>query len=64
MIMLITNGPFVLLGRSIGWPDGMYSLLAGFMEPGETLEAAVRREAFEESGINVGAVQYLSLIHI
>ena len=60
VIMLITNGPFVLLGRSIGWPDCMYSLLAGFMEPGETLEAAVRREAFEESGINVGAVQYLA----
>ena len=44
--MLITNGPFVLLGRS---SDGryMYSLLAGFMEPGETLEAAVRREALK-----------------
>ena len=60
VIMLITNGPRVLLGRSNGWPNGMYSLLAGFMEPGETLEASVRRETFEESGINVARVKYLA----
>lgn len=60
VIMLITHGDRVLLGRSPGWPEGMYSLLAGFVEPGETLEAAVRREVFEESGIQVGAVSYLS----
>lgn len=60
VIMLITNGNSVLLGRSPGWPEGMYSLLAGFVEPGETLEAAVRREVFEESGIEVGAVSYLA----
>lgn len=60
VIMLITRGPFVLLGRSIGWPDGMYSLLAGFMEPGETIEASVRRETLEESGIEVGKVKYLA----
>ncbi|AXI44987.1 NAD(+) diphosphatase [Sulfitobacter sp. SK012] len=60
VIMLITHGNSVLLGRSPGWPDGMYSLLAGFVEPGETLEAAVRREVFEESGVHVGPVDYLS----
>ncbi|MGR3614777.1 MAG: NAD(+) diphosphatase [Paracoccaceae bacterium] len=60
VIMLITHGDTVLMGRSPGWPEGMYSLLAGFVEPGETLEAAVRREVFEESGIRVGAVEYLS----
>jgi len=60
VIMLITRGNSVLLGRSPGWPDGMYSLLAGFVEPGETLEAAVRREVFEEAGIEVGAVRYLA----
>ena len=46
--------------RSPGWPQGMYSLLAGFVEPGETLEAAVRREVFEESGVIVGEVNYLA----
>ena len=44
VIMLITHGNAVLLGRSPGWPEGMYSLLAGFVEPGESLEAAVRRQ--------------------
>jgi len=60
VIMLITRGNSVLVGRSPGWPEGMYSLLAGFVEPGETIEAAVRREVFEEAGIRVGAVDYLS----
>jgi NAD+ diphosphatase len=60
VIMLITHGDSVLMGRSPGWPQGMYSLLAGFVEPGETLEAAVRREVFEESGVKVGEVGYLS----
>ena len=60
VIMLITHGNNVLVGRSHAWPEGMYSLLAGFVEPGETLEAAVRREVFEESGIRVGAVRYLA----
>lgn len=60
VIMLITHGNKVLMGRSPGWPEGMYSLLAGFVEPGETLEAAVRREVAEESGIRVGAVSYLA----
>ncbi|MFT5343819.1 MAG: NAD+ diphosphatase [Paracoccaceae bacterium] len=60
VIMLITHGHSVLMGRSPGWPVGMYSLLAGFVEPGETLEAAVRREVLEEAGVPVGEVQYLS----
>jgi NAD+ diphosphatase len=60
VIMLVTRGNSVLLGRSPGWPEGMYSLLAGFVEPGETLEAAVRREVKEESGIDCGAVSYLA----
>ncbi len=60
VIMLITHGNDLLIGRSPAWPDGMYSLLAGFMEPGETIEAAVRREVFEESGIIVGDVSYLA----
>ncbi len=60
VIMLITHGDSVLMGRSPGWPEGMYSLLAGFVEPGETLEAAVRREVMEEAGVPVGAVSYLA----
>lgn len=60
VIMLITHGNAVLVGRSPGWPDGMYSLLAGFIEPGETMEAAVRREVFEEVGVRVGEVSYLA----
>ncbi|MEO1637832.1 MAG: NAD(+) diphosphatase [Pseudomonadota bacterium] len=60
VIMLITHGNSVLVGRSPGWPEGMYSLLAGFVEPGETIEAAVRREVFEEAGIHVGEVTYLA----
>ena len=60
VIMLVTHGDRVLLGRSAFWPEGMYSLLAGFVEPGETVEAAVRREVWEESGIRLGQVDYLA----
>lgn len=60
VIMLITHNNSVLLGRSPHWPKGMYSLLAGFVEPGETIEGAVRREVLEESGIKVGPVTYLA----
>ncbi len=60
VIMLITRGNRVLMGRSPGWPEGMFSLLAGFVEPGETIEGAVRREVMEESGIRVGPVSFLS----
>ncbi|MBR0557538.1 NAD(+) diphosphatase [Ciceribacter sp. L1K23] len=47
-----------LLGRNHRFPEGMYSCLAGFMEPGETIENAVRRETLEESGIEIGRVRY------
>jgi NAD+ diphosphatase len=47
-----------LLGRSHHFQEGMYSCLAGFVEPGETIEGAVRRETFEEAGIEVGRVRY------
>lgn len=60
VIMLITHGNDLLMGRSPGWPEGMWSLLAGFVEPGETLENAVRREVMEEARIPVGPVRYLS----
>jgi NAD+ diphosphatase len=60
VIMLITRGNKVLIGRSPHWPEGMYSLLAGFMEPGETIEAAVRREVFEETAVRIGDVGYLA----
>jgi NAD+ diphosphatase len=59
VIQLITRGDKVLLGRSPAWPPGFWSLLAGFMEPGETLEEAVRRETYEETSIRVGRVRYV-----
>lgn len=60
VIMLILDGDRVLLGRQSVWPPKMYSLLAGFMEPGETVEEAVRREVMEEAGIPVGEVRYVT----
>ncbi len=60
VIMLVTHGNRLLLGRSPGWPDGFYSLLAGFMEPGETVEAAVRREVAEETGVATGPVRLIN----
>ena len=58
VIMLTIKGDKCLLGRSHHFVAGMYSALAGFVEPGETIESAVRRETFEESGIRVGKVTY------
>ena len=60
VIMLVTHGENALMGRSRHFPPGMYSTLAGFVEPGESLEDAVAREVREESGIEVGAVDYHS----
>jgi NAD+ diphosphatase len=60
VIMLVVSQNRLLLGRSAQWPAGMYSLLAGFVEPGEVIEAAVRREVYEESGIRIGKVRYLA----
>ena len=64
VIMLVTAGgpgsdeERCLLGRHPGWPDARFSTLAGFCEPGETLEDAVRREVAEEVGVRVGRVDY------
>jgi len=61
VIMLVADGDRVLLGHSARFPNStMYSTLAGFVEPGESLEEAVAREVFEEVGVRVGAVQYHS----
>jgi len=61
VIMLVHRGDRALLGHSTRFPRAtMYSTLAGFVEPGETLEEAVRREVLEESGITVGDVHYHS----
>ena len=62
VIMAITHGDgedeAILLGRNRAWPAGRWSTLAGFCEPGETLEDAVRREVAEEVGVRVGEVSY------
>ena len=60
VIMLALDGERCLLGRQSRWPEGMYSCLAGFVEPGETIEEAVRREIREESGVICGEVAYLA----
>lgn len=60
VIMAITSGDKLLLGRGPTWPERMYSLLAGFVEPGETIETAVRREVYEESRIVVGPMRYVA----
>jgi NAD+ diphosphatase len=59
VIMLVTDGDRALLGRQAGWPAGRYSALAGFVEPGESLERAVAREVREEAGVDVSDVTYL-----
>ncbi len=58
VIMLVVDGDRALMGRQPSWPAGRYSALAGFVEPGESLEAAVRREVAEETGVAVGEVRY------
>ncbi|MFB9067971.1 NAD(+) diphosphatase [Pseudofulvimonas gallinarii] len=59
VIFLIRDRDRCLLGRQAAWPPGRYSTLAGFVEPGETLEAAVVREAHEEAGVVVDDCRYL-----
>jgi NAD+ diphosphatase len=58
IIVLVERGDEVLLARGTGFPTGMYSTLAGFVEPGESLEQAVHREIFEESGIRLTDLRY------
>ena len=59
VIMLVTDGDRVLLGRGIGWPDGFMSALAGFVSPGETIEEAAQREVLEEAGIKTKNARYV-----
>jgi NAD+ diphosphatase len=60
VIMLVTRGDEVLLGRNVNFPGAMFSCLAGFVEPGETLEQAVVREIREEVGVVVGTPRYIA----
>jgi NAD+ diphosphatase len=61
VIMLATHGDRCLLGRQSGWPDGIWSALAGFVEPAETLEEACARELHEEAGVvaDIAAIRYV-----
>ena len=60
VITLVTDGDRVLLGRNANWPERRFSCLAGFVEPGESLEEAVAREVGEEAGVTVSDVRYVS----
>src|ERR1700734_1493870 len=60
IIVLVDDGERALLGRQASWPVGRYSTIAGFVEPGESLEDAVAREVFEETGIEVDRIEYYS----
>jgi len=60
VIMLAVRGERCLLGRQAAWPTGMYSALAGFLEPGESIEEACARELFEEAGLRTASVRYHS----
>ena len=59
IIVLVRKGDEMLLARNANWPKGMYSTLAGFVEPGESIEQTVHREVFEEVGLRVKNVRYL-----
>lgn len=60
IIVLVADEERCLLGRQAAWPEGRYSTLAGFVEPGESLEDAVAREVYEESGVRTEDVVYQS----
>ena len=60
VIMLVQKDDRALLGRKAEWMPGMYSTLAGFVEPGESLEQAVAREVMEESGVEITNIRYHS----
>lgn len=59
IIVLITRGEQMLLARNANWPSNMFSTLAGFVEPGESIEQTVHREVLEEVGLSVGNLSYL-----
>lgn len=60
VIMRVCRGERCLLARQASWPEGLFSVLAGFVEPGETLEDAVRREVLEEAGVRIRSVKYFA----
>jgi NAD+ diphosphatase len=60
VIVLVSDGERALLGRQASWPPGRYSTIAGFVEIGESLEDAVAREVYEETGVEVGEIEYHS----
>lgn len=60
IIVIVSNGDQCLLGRQASWPEGRYSTIAGFVEPGESLEDAVRREVREETNVEVRRIRYHS----
>ncbi|WP_395020351.1 NAD(+) diphosphatase [Dongia sp.] len=60
VIMRITHGDKILMARQAVWPQGMHSILAGFVEPGESLEDAVAREVYEEVGLRLTRIRYFS----
>jgi NAD+ diphosphatase len=60
IIVLIADEQRILLGRQAAWPLGRYSTIAGFVEPGESLEDAVAREVLEETGVEVDGIEYHS----
>jgi NAD+ diphosphatase len=60
IIVLVSDGERALLGRQASWPVGRYSTIAGFVEPGESLEDAVAREVIEETGVRVDRIEYHS----
>ncbi|AMN48208.1 NAD+ diphosphatase [Steroidobacter denitrificans] len=60
VIVLVTDGECALLGRQASWPTGRFSTIAGFVEPGESLEDAVIREVREETGVEAGLAEYHS----
>ena len=60
IIVLVSDGNRCLLGRQQDWPEGRYSTVAGFVEPGESLEDAVAREVMEETGVSVQQIRYHS----